>query len=149
MTTEKQAVSKVTNKVAVTSEAGSKPSRKPPVRRTTVTKVPVKRIATKKTITTIDKVDPIKTTIVKQSESDNKIKPAKMKMVRDSFTIPREEYAQLGLLKVRLAELGQPAKKSELLRAGIKLLVTMTDAKLKATMKAVPVIKTGRPKKKK
>lgn len=148
MTTGKQAVSKVTNKVAVTSEAGSKPSRKPPVRRTTVTKAPVKRIATK-TITTIDKVDPIKTTIVKQSESDNKIKPAKMKMVRDSFTIPREEYAQLGLLKVRLAELGQPAKKSELLRAGIKLLVTMTDAKLKATMKAVPVIKTGRPKKKK
>lgn len=148
MTTEKQAVSKVTNKVAVTSEAGSKPSRKPPVRRTTVTKAPVKRIATK-TITTIDKVDPIKTTIVKRSESDNKIKLAKMKMVRDSFTIPREEYAQLGLLKVRLAELGQPAKKSELLRAGIKLLVTMTDAKLKATMKAVPVIKTGRPKKKK
>lgn len=148
MTTEKKTVSKVTNKVAVKSEAGSKLSRQPSVRRTTVTKAPVKRTAAK-TIPTIGNIEPIKTTIVKQSESENKVKSTKMKMVRDSFTIPREEYAQLGLLKVRLAELGQPAKKSELLRAGIKLLVSMTDTKLKATMTTVPVIKTGRPKKKK
>ncbi|CAN0342347.1 unnamed protein product, partial [Chrysoparadoxa australica] len=51
-------------------------------------------------------------------------------------------------LKLRLAALGQPAKKSELLRAGIKLLAEMSDAKLKKTMKAIPIIKTGRPKKK-
>lgn len=72
----------------------------------------------------------------------------KLKMARDSFTMPKEEYAQLAELKTRLAALGQPAKKSELLRAGVKLLAEMSDSKLKKTMDAIPVIKTGRPKKK-
>jgi hypothetical protein len=44
--------------------------------------------------------------------------------------------------------LGQPAKKSELLRAGIMQLAAMTDAALKAAMAKVPTIKTGRPNKK-
>jgi hypothetical protein len=78
-----------------------------------------------------------------------KLKLSKHSMERDSFTMPKDEYAQLGVLKLRLAELGQPVKKSELLRAGIKLLAGMTDARLKTTMAAIPVIKTGRPKKKK
>jgi hypothetical protein len=34
------------------------------------------------------------------------------------------------------------------LRAGVKLLVAMSDNTLKATLAKVPVIKTGRPKKK-
>lgn len=72
----------------------------------------------------------------------------KLKMARDSFTMPKSEYAQLAALKARLAAMGQPAKKSELLRAGIKLLSEMPDNKLKKTMAEVPVIKTGRPKKK-
>lgn len=72
----------------------------------------------------------------------------KLKMARDSFTMPKSEYAQLAVLKARLAALGQPAKKSELLRAGVKLLAEMSDGKLQKTMAAIPVIKTGRPKKK-
>lgn len=74
-------------------------------------------------------------------------KPAKQKLVRDSFTIPRAEYAALGALKERLVQLAQPAKKSEVLRAGIKLLSAQTDAALLAALAAVPSIKTGRPKK--
>ena len=69
-------------------------------------------------------------------------------MERDSFTMPKDEYAQLTLLKARLNSMGQPAKKSELLRAGIKLLAAMSDNTLKTTLAKIPVIKTGRPNKK-
>ena len=75
------------------------------------------------------------------------MKIEKVKMERDSFTMPKDEYAQLALLKGRLNEMGQPAKKSELLRAGIKLLAAMSDNTLKTTLAKVPVIKTGRPNK--
>jgi hypothetical protein len=67
--------------------------------------------------------------------------------VRDSFTIPKPEYTVLDELKQRAAQLGAPAKKSEVLRAGIKVLAAMSDTALKAAMAAVPAIKTGRPKK--
>ena len=77
-----------------------------------------------------------------------KEKTPKLKMERDSFTMPKAEYAQLYTLKERLAKLGNPAKKSELLRAGIMQLTAMTDAALKVAMSKVPTIKTGRPKKK-
>lgn len=77
-------------------------------------------------------------------------KPAKVKkpkLVRDSFTIPKDEYTVLAELKQRGAKLAQPVKKSELLRAGIKALAGMSDKSLLAALKAVPSIKTGRPKK--
>jgi len=77
-----------------------------------------------------------------------KEKTPKLKMERDSFTMPKTEYAQFSVLKERLMKLGAPAKKSELLRAGIMQLTSMTDAALKAAMSKVPTIKTGRPKKK-
>jgi hypothetical protein len=48
-------------------------------------------------------------------------------------------------LKLRAIALAQPAKKSELLRAGIKALAAMTDIALQAALQAVPTIKTGRP----
>lgn len=72
-------------------------------------------------------------------------KPAKLKLVRDSFTIPRSEYLVLDSLKQRLVQLARPAKKSELLRAGIQLLAALPDEALVAAMTAVPAIKTGRP----
>jgi len=89
----------------------------------------------------------------KKAEKVKTAKPAKektpkLKMERDSFTMPKTEYAQFYVLKDRLNKLGQPAKKSELLRAGIMQLSAMTDAALKAALAKVPAIKTGRPKKK-
>lgn len=77
-----------------------------------------------------------------------KPKSEKVKMERDSFTMPKDEYAQIAVLKTRLTTLGQPVKKSELLRAGIKLLAAMSDNTLKTTLAKIPVIKTGRPNKK-
>ena len=66
--------------------------------------------------------------------------------MRDSFTIPKDEYSALGVLKQRAAGLGRPTKKSELLRAGIAALSALSDSGLLAKLKAVPSLKTGRPK---
>jgi hypothetical protein len=75
--------------------------------------------------------------------------PHKPKLVRDSFTMPKSEYQAIDQLKQRSANLARPAKKSELLRAGLKALVAMDDAAFAAAIHAVPAIKTGRPKSKK
>lgn len=72
----------------------------------------------------------------------------KHKLVRDSFTMPKAEYALIDTLKQRAGQLGRPTKKSELLRAGIKALHAMSDKALQAAMADLPVIKTGRPKRK-
>ena len=65
-------------------------------------------------------------------------KPKKAKMVRDSFTMPKVEYTVLDELKQRALAL---------IRAGIKALAKMSDAKFLTAMSAVPAIKTGRPAK--
>lgn len=73
-------------------------------------------------------------------------KPAKSRLVRDSFTFPAADHQLIGQLKQRALELAQPAKKSEVLRAGLKALAAMGDAALKAALAAVPSLKSGRPK---
>jgi hypothetical protein len=74
-----------------------------------------------------------------------KTKPVKVKPVRDSFTFPKNEYLVIDTLKKRAVALGHPAKKSELLRAGIKALAAMADAAFTGAIRQVPAIKTGRP----
>lgn len=69
----------------------------------------------------------------------------KHKLVRDSFTIPKTEYAVLESLKVRAANLARPVKKSELLRAGVSALNAMSDKAFLAAVNVVPSLKTGRP----
>ena len=71
----------------------------------------------------------------------------KQKVVRDSFTIPKAEYAVLVGLKLRAANLKRPTKKSELLRAGVAALHAMTDKAFLLILNDVPSLKTGRPKK--
>lgn len=71
----------------------------------------------------------------------------KAKLVRDSFTIPKLEYTVLADLKQRAGMLSNAAKKSELIRAGIKALAAMSDKSFLAALNAVPTIKTGRPSK--
>jgi hypothetical protein len=67
--------------------------------------------------------------------------------VRDSFTIPKLEYLKLEELKHRGVKLGTSVKKSELIRAGILALASMSDASFLKVTKAIPAIKTGRPAK--
>jgi hypothetical protein len=122
------------------------PAKKVPAVKTPVAakKVVAKKAIAKKTIASptpaLVKVIPVKPL--------KAIKPVKHKLVRDSFTIPKDEYQVLGELKARLTKLMQPAKKSELLRAGLKALAAMPDAVIKKALQDVPAIKTGRPAKK-
>ena len=80
-----------------------------------------------------------------QSKTVKIEKLKKPKLVRDSFTIPKLEYLVLEALKQRAGKLTRSVKKSELLRAGIKVLAALSDAAYLAALDKVPAIKTGRP----
>ena len=62
----------------------------------------------------------------------------KSKPVRDSFSMPKAEYAVLDGLKQRAALLQRPAKRSELLRAGIQVLAALPDEQFFAALALVP-----------
>lgn len=81
----------------------------------------------------------------KEAKAEKPVKAKKVKLVRDSYAMPEAEYAQINVLKRRLAGLKQEVKKSELLRAGIAVLCALNDAELAAVMGHVERIKTGRP----
>ena len=78
--------------------------------------------------------------------ADKPAKAHKPKLVRDSFTIPKDEYQVLDALKRRALGLEHHVRKSELLRAGIQVLAAMNDKALLKALNAVPTLKTGRPK---
>lgn len=75
----------------------------------------------------------------------SKPSPKKVKLVRDSFSLPKAEYATIDTLKKRAMTMGVSVKKSELLRAGLMWLSGASDSALKAALTAVPTLKTGRP----
>jgi hypothetical protein len=106
----------------------------PPVKPQVVAKKPVKAVVTK--------VAAAKSATVKPAPA----KVKKPKLVRDSFTMPKDEYVVIESMKVRSGKLGQSVKKSELLRAGIKVLANLSDIQFKAALSDVPALKTGRPK---
>lgn len=131
---------KTTTTVARKSPATKAPAAKKPA----LKKTPVKKAAVKPAAKA-----PTKAASPKPTKPVKVAKPAKVKkpkLVRDSFTIPKDEYVVIDALKVRAGKLGQAIKKSELLRAGIKALAAMSDIQFKAALSNVPTIKTGRPK---
>ncbi|MBQ5948958.1 hypothetical protein [Massilia sp. ST3] len=66
-------------------------------------------------------------------------------LVRDSFTMPEQEYAVLAEVKQACLRAGIDVKKSELLRIGVALLGQLDLATLKTVLGALPQLKTGRP----
>lgn len=125
----KPAVSKVATPKAPTAK---KPAAKAPATKRTASKAIVAKPAAAKPVA------------AKPTKAE--AKPKKPKLVRDSFTIPKDEYAGIDTLKERSVALGRPAKKSELLRAGLMALLALSPNALHAALEAVPTIKTGRPK---
>jgi hypothetical protein len=84
---------------------------------------------------------------VASNKADKPVKAKKVKLVRDSFTMPEDEYAVIALLKKRCLDAGVSAKKSEILRAAVAGLAKLSDASVTASIRRLPVIKTGRPAK--
>ena len=130
------AVKTAATKKPATKKAVVKKVTAKPVRKTTTAKAPIKAA-------------PVKASPAKPAKPVKAPKPVKIKkpkLVRDSFTIPKDEYVVIESLKTRAGKLGQAVKKSELLRAGVKALAAMSDIQFKAALNNVPTIKTGRPK---
>lgn len=99
---------------------------------------------------------PVKT-VPESDTSDARALPAvatevgakeRIKLVRDSFTMPRDDFDLIATLKSRALEFKRPTKKSELLRAGLQQLAALTEAELRAALGALRPLSTGRPKKK-
>ena len=103
----------------------------------------VKAIPPPKTVATAPLSNAVSAAKPEKTAAPHKAK--KDKLIRDSFTIPKAEYAVIDELKQRSIRLVRPAKRSELLRAGIKLLASQPDAALLSALAQVPTIKTGRP----
>lgn len=119
-------------KKPATTKAAPQAAKKPVVKKAAAK--PVTKTATKKVT-------------AKPVKAAKPVKLKKPKLVRDSFTIPKDEYVVIDALKTRAGKLGQSVKKSELLRAGVKALAAMSDIQFKAALSNVPTIKTGRPTK--
>lgn len=78
----------------------------------------------------------------KEKKNDSKVK-----VVRDSFTMPQTDYDLIAALKQKTLTAGLHVKKSELLRVGLQTLSKLSAAQLKRAISGLEKIKTGRPKK--
>lgn len=83
----------------------------------------------------------------KKAKKTNGKAANKKKVVRDSFTMPQNDYAKIAELKQVCLKAGVHVKKSELLRAGLHALGKLSAAQLKQEIAQMEQIKTGRPKK--
>lgn len=97
---------------------------------------------------------PVKAKVTKLVETGkptevDKEKIKKQKLVRDSFTMPEDEYRVLGEVKKACIKAGFEVKKSELLRVGVALIRQMDLPALRNVVEALPPLKAGRPKREK
>lgn len=107
-------------------------------------------MTTKKTVTTAAKSAVKKPPVgmpVADAAAKKPKKEPKVKIVRDSFTMPQNEYQKIAEIKELCLEAGLPVKKSEVLRAGLKALAKLNALQLKRALAGLEKIKTGRPKK--
>jgi hypothetical protein len=67
------------------------------------------------------------------------------KVIRDAFSMPVADQQLIQDIKIRGIKLGLGVNKSEIVRAGLRALMELPDAKLTALLNSVPKIKVGRP----
>lgn len=117
---------------------------KPIVAKVAATKLPpsAKPAASKAAANSSTKVAVKKATEVKKAKKETKVK-----VVRDSFTMPQAEYQQIIDIKATCLKSGMHVKKSEVLRASLKVLSALTANELKIVLDSLDKIPTGRPKK--
>ena len=136
---------KAATKTAV--KPAGKPTAKPSVK---ATSTPANKSASKapaKPVTkpVIKSAEPAASPAQAKTAAEQKLK--KPKLVRDSFTFPKDEYQAIATLKQRALSLQHSTKKSEILRAGLKLMSSLNDKAFLAALTSVPALKTGRPAK--
>lgn len=84
----------------------------------------------------------IKKVIVKPKAPDTLVK----RVIRDSFSMPEDDYSLIDSLKDRALDNKMAVTKAEVLRAGLKVLNALGDAEMKKAFESLEKVKTGRPK---
>jgi hypothetical protein len=82
----------------------------------------------------------------KRTKPGPKLKQPFKRVIRDSFTMPEEDYRLIAQIKSECMRLGIEVNKGEIVRAGIKLLASMKSENLRQAIRVVERVKTGRPK---
>lgn len=80
-------------------------------------------------------------------ETPKKPPKQRVRLVRDSFTMPEPDFALIAALKARAMSAQREAKKSELLRAGLHALMALDGPALVGALGRLQPLKLGRPKK--
>jgi hypothetical protein len=90
-----------------------------------------------------------KTAPVAAPKESAKKKPPKqrVRLIRDSFTMPEPDFALIAALKARAMAAQREAKKSELLRAGLHALMALDGSALVGALGRLQPLRVGRPKK--
>lgn len=69
----------------------------------------------------------------------------KERVIRDSFTLPSDDYELIAALKKRYLQLAVNVTKSEVIRAGLHALQQRSDNELLELIDSLAKVKTGRP----
>lgn len=134
-----------TPKVAPTKAVA--PSNKPEAKTSAAKKVATPKAAAEKSAAKKSAKSSAVVAAKKAPEVKKAKKEAKVKVVRDSFTMPQNEYQKIAGIKAACLETGLHVKKSEVLRAGLQALSAMSVTQLKAAIAKLDKVATGRPKK--
>ncbi len=102
-------------------------------------KAPAKKATAKKPAAKKSKVEAV--------EAAPARKPKKVKLVRDSFTMPGHEYQVLQDIKKAALKAGVELKKSDLLRIGVSMLKNFSVTQLDKARATLTKLRAGRPKK--
>jgi hypothetical protein len=147
-------------KAATKRAAVKKPSaQKVPAKKAAAKKAPTKKAPAKKDLdvkAVAKKPSAKKPTAQKTSTKKPKVvsvevapaqKAKKMKLVRDSFTMPGHEYQVLQDIKKAALKAGIELKKSDLLRIGVSMLKNFSITQLDKARAKLTKLRAGRPKK--
>ncbi|CAH2793287.1 MAG: FIG00458480: hypothetical protein [uncultured Caballeronia sp.] len=145
---------KASTKTEAKPAAASKSKAKPPAAPKTKALSSAQKNATKAAVKAPAAKNAAKATVAEaaadktaktQAKPEAKTKHAKKeKVVRDSFTMPKSDYAKIAALKEKCQKNGIRVKKSELLRAALVLLDSAPEKLVVETVKALETVKTGR-----
>jgi hypothetical protein len=104
-------------------------------------------IETKEVVEAVEALEAVEAVEVEVEEKTDikKIKSAKVKVIRDSFSFPEQDYLKISELKKTCLAAGIHVKKGEILRAGLHLLTQLSLDELKLAVEHVEKVQTGRP----
>ena len=123
------------------------PVKKAPVRKPTARKPAVRKATPKATPKATAKPAAPKPVAAPKLPVKKTKKAGKEKIIRDSFALLESEYRKIAEIKDACLKAGLKVKKSEVLRAGLKVLGSQSVAQWKQSLGGLMKIKTGRQKK--